>query len=82
VVSVDGAGLSIRLPGARWVHALRSIAIRRASLAPDGHVELHGHGAPPFSQAVGAGLRHASHHLSEMVRTSPRFAGVRAFLKS
>ncbi|MEQ1565926.1 MAG: hypothetical protein ABMA64_09840 [Myxococcota bacterium] len=80
VVSVGGTGLSIRLPGVRWVTTIASVGIRQASLAPDGGVELFGHAAPPFERAVDAGLRHASHHLSELVRTNPRFAGVRSFL--
>jgi hypothetical protein len=71
VVSIGGAGLSVRLPGARWVRILASVAIRRASLAPDGAVELHG---------VGIGLRRASHHLSDLVRRHPHFARVRSFL--
>jgi hypothetical protein len=80
VVSVGGAGLSIRLPGSRWLAVLASIAIRRASLAPDGGVELHGHASSGLNGAVGVGLRHASHHLSDLVRKSPQFARVRTFL--
>lgn len=79
VVSVGGAGLSVRLPGSRWLRILASVAIRRASLAPDGAVELHG--APgTLDRAVGFGLRHASHHLSDLVRRHPQFARVRTFL--
>jgi hypothetical protein len=81
VVSVGGTGLSIRLPGSRWVATLASVGIRQASLAPDGEVELTGHAPPPFERAVGVGLKHASHQLSELVRTNPRFAGVREFLQ-
>jgi hypothetical protein len=80
VVSVGGAGLSIRLPGSRWLKVLASIAIRRASLAPNGVVELHGHASGGLDGAVGAGLRHASHHLSDLVKRSPQFARVRTFL--
>ncbi|MEZ4239099.1 MAG: hypothetical protein R3F59_23690 [Myxococcota bacterium] len=71
VVSFGGAGLSVRLPGARWVKILAAVAIRRASLAPDGAVELDG---------SGFGLRRASHHLSDLVRRHPHFARVRSFL--
>lgn len=81
VVSVGGAGLSIRLPGSRWLKVLASIAIRRASLAPDGGVELLGSATGRLNGAVGVGLRHASHHLSDLVRQSPQFARVRTFLE-
>jgi hypothetical protein len=80
VVSVGGAGLSIRLPGSRWLAVLASVAIRSASLAPDGGVELHGHASGRLNGAVGVGLRQASHHLSDLVRKSPQFARVRKFL--
>lgn len=80
VVSVGGAGLSIRLPGSRWLKALASVSLRKASLAPDGEVELTGHGAGALDRVVGAGLRHTSSHLSELVRRSPQFAKVRSFL--
>jgi hypothetical protein len=80
VVSVGGAGLSIRLPGSRWLKALASVAIRGASLAPDGEVELTGHSSGALDRVVGAGLRKTSSHLSELVRRSPQFAQVRSFL--
>jgi hypothetical protein len=80
VVSVGGAGLSIRLPGSRWLKALASVAIRGASLAPDGEVELTGHTGGTLDRVVGAGLRRTSNHLSELVRRSPQFAQVRTFL--
>lgn len=80
VLSVGGTGLSIRLPGSRWLKALASIAIRSASLAPDGAVELTGHGPSALDRVVGAGLRHTSSHLSELVRRAPQFARVRSFL--
>jgi hypothetical protein len=80
VISVGGAGLSIRLPGSRWLKALASVAIRGASLAPDGEVELTGHGPGALDRVVGAGLRKTSSHLSELVRRSPQFAKVRSFL--
>lgn len=82
VVSVGGTGLSIRLPGSRWLKALASLAIRSASLAPDGAVELTGHGSGALDRVVGAGLRHTSSHLSDLVRRSPQFARVRSFLKT
>jgi hypothetical protein len=81
VVSVGGTGLSIRLPGSRWLKVLASLAIRRASLAPDGGVELLGSASGRLNGAVGVGLRQASHHLSDLVRKSPQFARVRTFLK-
>lgn len=80
VISVGGTGLSIRLPGSRWLRALASVAIRGASLAPDGMVELTGHSNGTLDRVVGAGLRHTSNHLSDLVRRSPQFARVRSFL--
>ncbi|MEQ1505329.1 MAG: hypothetical protein ABMB14_24065 [Myxococcota bacterium] len=82
IASIGGTGLSIRLPGSRWLRILASVAIRRASLSPDGAVELHGTAPGSLDRAVGVGLRHASHHLSDLVRKHPQFARVRTFLDS
>lgn len=70
--NIGGAGVRFSLERARWLTSLARVNIHRASLHPSGQVDLEGRG-------LGL-LRTASHHVSDLIRRSPRFARVRALL--
>ncbi|MEN0064772.1 MAG: hypothetical protein AAGA48_21685 [Myxococcota bacterium] len=80
-VSVAGQGIGVRHQQARWLDGLARIRIRRVSLHPNGEVELDGSGAGVMDWAVTNGLRRASSRITELVRDSPRFERLRAFLR-
>lgn len=79
-ISVEGEGVRMTLGKTRWVSAVAGLRIAEAQLHPDGSVALRGGGAPGLNRAVRTGLKSASIALSQLVRRSPRFAAVRAFL--
>lgn len=80
VVSVPGAAVRASHAQLRWVSALAKVRVDRATLHPDGSVHLEGRGRGGLDRVVRGGLQQASARLSGLVRTSPRFASVRAFL--
>lgn len=82
VVSVDGAHVRIGVRHLRWLGALARIRVHRATLHPDGSVQLEGGARSGIDGAVRSGLTQVSARLSTLVRSSPRFARVRAFLHS
>jgi len=80
-VRVDGTGIGVRHRQARWLDSLARIRIRRVSLHPDGQVEFDGGAAGVMDWAVTDGLRRASNRITELVKDSPRFERLRAFLR-
>lgn len=80
VVSVQGATIRLNHDQLRWLGVLARICVHRATLHPDGRVDLEGGGRSGLDRAVRGGLQHASARLSRLVRSSPRFERVRAFL--
>lgn len=80
-VRVDGSGIGVRHRQARWLDALAKIRIRRVSLHPDGQVEFDGGAAGVMDWAVTSGLKQASSRITELVKGSPRFERLRAFLR-
>ena len=80
-VTVGGAGLRVSHEKLRWLASLALVRIQEASLHPDGTVDLHADTRGGLHR-VGGGLRRVSERLSEVVRESPRFARVRAFLRT
>lgn len=81
VLQVDGEGL--RLSHRRF-HRLANLArlrIERASLSPEGEVQLEGGANGGLDRLVRGGLHRASARLSELVRSSPKFSRVRRFLR-
>lgn len=80
VVSVHGATIRLNHNQLRWLGALARVTVHRATLHPDGRVDLEGGGRTGLDRAVRGGLQQASARLSRLVRSSPRFASVRAFL--
>lgn len=79
-VTVGGAGLRVSHEKLRWLAALAQVRIQEASLHPDGKVDLQADARAGIHK-VGGGLKRVSDRLSEVVRESPRFARVRAFLR-
>ncbi|HHO53517.1 MAG TPA: hypothetical protein ENK18_22270 [Deltaproteobacteria bacterium] len=77
---VGGAGIRVSHSSARWLSALAKIRIHRVSLHPDGSVQLEGGGRGLVDLAVMRGLRRASTRITDLVKQSPRFERVRAFL--
>ncbi len=80
-VTVGGAGLKVSHEKLRWLAALAQVRIQEASLHPDGKVDLQGEARGGLHR-VGGGLQRVSERLSEVVRDSPRFARIRAFLRT
>ena len=80
VVSVAGTGVRLSHAKLRWLSTLAKVRLQEAQLHPNGRVALHAH-ARGGSQRLGGGLHRVSERLSEVVRRSPRFARVRAFLR-
>ncbi|MEO0602684.1 MAG: hypothetical protein AAF211_14675 [Myxococcota bacterium] len=80
-VQVDGTGIGVRHRQARWLDGLARIRIRRVSLHPDGQVEFDGGAAGMMDWAVTNGLKRASSSITELVKDSPRFERLRAFLR-
>lgn len=78
-VAVPGASLRLRQERLRWLTALAGITVTRATLHPDGRVDLEGGGR---NGLVRTGLVHTSTVLSGLVRHSPRFARLRSFLSA
>ncbi len=70
--NIGGAGVRFSLQRARWLSSLARVHIHRASLHPTGRVDFEGRGRGL--------LRTASHHVSDLIRRSPRFARVRRLL--
>ena len=79
-VTVGGAGLRVSHEKLKWLSALALVRIQEASLHPDGKVDLQAEARGGLHR-VGGGLRRVSERLSEVVRESPGFARVRAFLR-
>jgi len=73
-------GIQLDHESARWLARLAGVRIRSAALHPDGRVELNGSATKGLNHVLRGGLRSASSHLSGLVRRSPRFHRVRAFL--
>lgn len=80
-VRVDGSGIGVRHEQARWLDGLARIRISRVALHPDGQVELAGGGAGVMDWAVSSGLKRASSQITGLVKDSPRFERLRAFLR-
>lgn len=80
VVSVAGTGVRLSHAKARWLSSLARVRLQEARLHPDGRVALHAN-TRGGAHRLGGGLQRVSERLSEVVRKSPRFARVRAFLK-
>ncbi len=82
-LEVDVADHGIRVTHARapGLSRMARVRVHRFALHPDGHVQLDGGGRGLLDVAVGSGLRRASTRLSDLVRESPRFALLRAFLQ-
>jgi len=77
VVTVGGTGVRVSHRRLQWLSSLARVRLQEARLHPDGKVALH-------AGAAGRRLRsldRVSDRLSEVVRRSPRFARVRAFLR-
>ncbi len=81
VCTVGGAGLRISHQKLRWLSTLAMVRIQEASLHPCGRVDLQAD-TPVGLHRVGRGLDRVSERLSEVVRRSPKFARVRAFLRT
>ena len=80
VFSVEGAGIRLEHRQMRWLASLAGIRVTRAMLHPDGSIDLHGGARPGLERAVRGGLLQASAGLSRLVRNSPDYHRVRAFL--
>lgn len=80
VCTVGGAGLRVSHKKLRWLSTLAMVRIQEASLHPCGRVDLQAD-TPAGLHRLGRGLDRVSARLSEVVRRSPRFARVRAFLR-
>lgn len=77
VVTVGGTGVRVSHRRLQWLSSLARVRLVEATLHPDGKVALQG-------DALGRrmrGLQRVSDRLSEVVRQSPKFARVRAFLR-
>ena len=68
-----------RAPGLSKVARVR---VHRFALPPDGSVHLDGAGRGMLDFAISSGLRQASSRLSALIRESPRFERLRAFLRT
>ena len=82
VMEVDGEGFKLSHQRFRRLASLASLRLEGASLHPDGEVRLKGGAGLGLDRMVRGGLEKASERLSELVRSSPRFARVRSFLKT
>lgn len=80
-LAVEGEGVQMTLGRTRWLSRAARVRILEAQLHPDGSVALSAGSHRVIDHAVRAGLKTASITLSQLVRRSPRFARVRAFLK-
>lgn len=80
VVTVGGTGVRVSHRRMQWLSSLARLSLQEATLHPDGKVALQAQGRGGL-QRVGGGLQRVSDRLSEVVRRSPRFARVRAFLR-
>lgn len=81
VVGFGGEGLRLSHEQFRWLARLSVVRLGRATLHPDGSVALEGRGGRTAELAMRAPLQKASARLSDLVRRSPGFHRVRAFLK-
>jgi hypothetical protein len=81
VVGFGGEGLRLNHDTFRLLSRLANIRLAGATLHPDGSVALEGRAARGVDLALRGGLQKASVRLSDMVRGSPKFGKVRAFLK-
>mgnify|MGYP000029132426 CR=1 FL=1 len=81
VCTVGGSGLRVSHQKLRWLSALAKVRIQEASLHPCGRVDLQADTRAGLHR-MGRGLDRVSQRLSEVVRRSPRFARVRAFLQT
>jgi hypothetical protein len=81
VCTVGGSGLRVSHQKLRWLSTLAKVRIQEASLHPCGRVDLQADTRVGLHR-VGRGLDRVSQRLSEVVRRSPRFARVRAFLQT
>jgi hypothetical protein len=81
VVGFGGDGLRLSHDQFRMLSRLASVRLVSATLHPDGRVALEGHATRGVDVALRAPLHRASARLSELVRRSPHFKRVRAFLK-
>ena len=74
-------GIQIDHRSAPWLARIARVRVSGANLHPDGRVVLEGTGGRVMNRVVRTGLRTASAHLSGLVRRSPRFSRLRAFLR-
>jgi hypothetical protein len=79
-VGFGGEGLRLSHEQFRFLARLSVVRLGRATLHPDGSVALEGRGGLG-AELARAPLQKASDRLSELVRRSPGFHRVRAFLK-
>lgn len=80
-VGFGGEGLRLSHEQFRWLSRLATVRLGRATLHPDGSVALEGRGPRHVEIAMRAPLQRASARISDMVRRSPHFSPLRAFLK-
>lgn len=80
-VGFGGEGLRLTHDQFRWLARLAAIRLQRATLNPDGTIDLEGRAARGVDMAVRAPLQRVSAGLSHLVRHSPKFKRVRSFLK-
>lgn len=83
-LQVDVADHGIRVTHGRapGLSRVARVRVHRFALHPDGSVHLDGAGRGMLDFAVSTGLRRASDRLSALVRDSPRFERLRAFLRT
>ena len=70
-ITCDGDGIVVGHRRFDVINRLARVRIAKATLHPDGLVELDGGASRPLNRAVRGGLRQTSRHLSDFVRRSP-----------
>jgi hypothetical protein len=80
VVSIGDAWLRLSKRHFGYLSRLAKVRITRATLHPDGSVDIEGGARRGLDRAVRGGLERASARVSTLVRSAPQFSLVRAFL--
>ena len=81
VVAFGGEGLRLSHEQFKFLSRLASVRLSQATLHPDGSVDLEGHGSRWIDVALRVPLAKASTRLSDLIRQSPNFHRLRAFLR-
>lgn len=79
-VDVADHGIKVTHARAPGLSRMARVRVHRFALHPDGTVHLDGGGTGVLDFAVSSGLRRASSRLASLIRESPRFERLRAFL--